>query len=335
MVSVSVTVGAPRRWRSKRRRASRWNATAAGRYSGSPSGHGQVPSSAGGRRAYPSAMAGDILRRHAVRVTGDPDGRPMVFAQGFGCDQSLWRFVAPAFAPEWRVVTFDYVGAGASDRTAYDPVRYARLDGYADDILAICRALELEDVVIVAHSVSATIAILAAIAEPERFSELVLVAPSPRYVDDPPEYRGGFTKADIDGLLDMMDVNAMGWAGVLAPMVMGNPDRPELAGELETTFCSIDPVMARQFAEVTFLADNRADLRKVTTPSLIVQCAHDAVAPMEVGEYMHREMPNSTLAVIKATGHCPHVSHPDLTIATIATYLRDRERRGEPRAAAR
>jgi sigma-B regulation protein RsbQ len=245
----------------------------------------------------------------------------MVFVHGFGCDQTLWRFVAPAFEFDHRVVTFDYVGAGRSDRRAYDAERYSTLDGYAADVLDIVRALDLRDVVLVAHSVSAIVAILAAIAEPDRFSRLILVSPSPRYLDDPPEYRGGFSRADIDGLLRMMDANATGWAAVLAPVVMANPDRPELARDLESTFCSIDPVMARQFAEVTFLADNRADLARVTTPSLIIQVTHDAVAPTEVGSYMHRHLANSTLQLVEATGHCPHVSHPTETIAAIREYL--------------
>ena len=266
-----------------------------------------------------------MLRRHAVRETGNADGRAMLFAHGFGCDQSLWRFVTPAFEQDYRVVTFDYVGAGKSDRSAYDPERYSTLDGYADDILEICRALDLRDVVLVGHSVSATIAILAAIAEPDRFSELILVTPSPRYLDDPPDYRGGFSREDIDGLLQMMDVNAVGWASYLAPVVMGNPDRPELASDLEATFCSIDPVMARQFAEVTFRADNRADLAGVRVPSLIIQCSNDAVAPMEVGAYLERHLPGSTLRVIEATGHCPHVSDPDKTIAVMRDFLGSRE----------
>ena len=265
----------------------------------------------------------DVLERHAVRVSGDRARQPIVFAHGFGCDQLLWRFVAPAFEDEHFVVTFDYVGAGRSDRTAYDPTRYASLDGYAADIVDICRALDLRDVVLVGHSVSATIALLASIAEPELFSELVLVTPSPRYLDDPPEYRGGFARPDIDALLGMMDVNATGWAEYLAPVVMGNPDRPELTSDLETTFCSIDPVMARQFAEVTFLADNRADLARVSVPSLILQVSDDVVAPMEVGRYLHERLANSTFRVIQGTGHCPHVSHPGETISLLREYLRE------------
>lgn len=271
-----------------------------------------------------------VLARHAVRVSGDPAGQPMLFAHGFGCDQTLWRFVAPAFEREFRVITFDYVGAGGSDRSSYDQVRYATLGGYTEDVLKICGALDLEDVVLVGHSVSAIIAILASIAEPERFSDLILITPSPRYLDDPPGYRGGFTRPDIDGLLQMMDTNATGWAAFLAPIVMPNGDRPELTADLEATFCSIDPVMARQFAEVTFLADNRVDLPKVATPSLIVQCSNDAVAPMEVGAYMERHVPGSTLSVIDAIGHCPHVSHPEETIAAMRDYLAARARHRGP-----
>lgn len=269
--------------------------------------------------------ASEILARHAVRVAGAPDGKAMLFAHGFGCDQSLWRFVLPDLQRDFRTITFDYVGAGSSDRSAYDPERYGTLDGYARDILAICDALELEDVVLVGHSVSATIAMLASIAEPSRFSSLILVAPSPRYLDDLPAYRGGFARADIDGLLAMMDMNATGWAAYLAPVVMGNPDRPDLSTDLEATFCSIDPTMARQFAEVTFFADNRADLERVSVPSLIIQVRHDVVAPLEVGEYLHQRLPASSLRIIEGTGHCPHVSHPAETAGAIRAYLADRQ----------
>ncbi|HUQ44637.1 MAG TPA: alpha/beta hydrolase [Candidatus Limnocylindria bacterium] len=266
----------------------------------------------------------DVLSRHAVQVAGDPASPPILFAHGFGCDQTLWRFVAPELAKDHFVVTFDYVGAGRSDRSAYDPGRYASLDGFAEDILDIVHRLDLRDVTLVGHSVSATIAMLASIAEPGRFRDLVLVTPSPRYLDDLPDYRGGFARADIEGLLGMMEVNATGWAAYLAPVVMGNPDRPELASDLEATFCTIDPVMARQFAEVTFLADNRADISKVSVPSLIIQVSDDVVAPIEVGRYLHQRLLDSTFRVIEGTGHCPHVSHPSETVGLIREYLRDR-----------
>lgn len=268
----------------------------------------------------------DVLARHAVRVSGRPDGDPIVFAHGFGCDQTLWRFIKPAFERDFRVVTFDYIGAGRSDRASYDPARYASLQAYADDILEICHALELEDVTLVGHSVSATVAMLASIAEPGLFDSLVLVTPSPRYIDDPPGYIGGFSRADIDGLLGMMDANATGWAAYLAPVVMGNPERPGLASDLEATFCSIDPVMARQFAEVTFLADNRADVGNVSVPSLLLQVSDDVVAPMAVGQYLHDRLPENTLRIIEGTGHCPHVSHPVETTRLMLEFLRVRRR---------
>lgn len=265
-------------------------------------------------------MPTDVLTRNHVTVRGD--GRQaMVFAHGFGCDQNMWRFVAPAFEADYRVVRFDYVGAGRSDLGAYDPARYASLDGYASDLLDVCHALDLTDAIVVGHSVSSMIALLAAVREPERFDRLVFVAPSPRYLNDLPDYIGGFERADIEGLLDTMDRNYIGWAHGLGPAVMQNADRPELAGELVESFCSTDPTVARQFAEVTFLSDNRADLARLARPSLILQCTDDLIAPAEVGDFLHREMPGSTLHTLHATGHCPHMSHPDETVAAIRQYL--------------
>jgi sigma-B regulation protein RsbQ len=264
-------------------------------------------------------MTQDVLSRNNVKVSGS-GSQPMVFAHGFGCDQNMWRFVAPAFEDDYRVVLFDYVGAGGSDLAAYDADRYSRLEGYAEDVLDVCRALELEDVVLVGHSVSSMIAVLAANREPERFDRLVLVGPSPRYINDPP-YVGGFERADIEGLLEMMDKNFIGWANFLAPAIVKNPERPELGEELTASFCSTDPVIARRFAEATFLADNRGDLSGVQVPALILQCTDDMIAPPEVGEYLHRELPGSTLRVMSATGHCPHMSHPEETIRAMREYL--------------
>jgi sigma-B regulation protein RsbQ len=233
----------------------------------------------------------------------------------------MWRFITPAFEDDYRIVLFDYVGAGKSDLAAYDAERYGALEGYAQDILDICRALELSDVILVGHSVSSMIGVLAANREPERFDHLILVGPSPRYVNDPPEYLGGFERADIEGLLEMMDKNYIGWANFLAPAIMKNPDRPELGEELTESFCSTDPVIARRFAEATFFADNRADLAAVRIPSLIMQCSEDLIAPREVGEYLHRQLAGSTLRVMRATGHCPHMSDPEETIEVIKEYL--------------
>jgi sigma-B regulation protein RsbQ len=264
-------------------------------------------------------MSDAILRRNNVRVVGRGT-QPMLFAHGFGCDQTMWRFVTPAFEDRYRIVLFDYVGSGRSDLAAYDPDRYATLDGYAQDVLDVVRALDLHDVIFVGHSVSGMIGILAANREPARFERLVLVGPSPRYVNDPP-YVGGFERADLEGLLETMEKNYLGWANFLAPVIMGNAGRPELGRELEASFCSTDPIIARRFAEATFFADNRADVRDVRVPSLILQCAEDVIAPSAVGEYLHREMPGSTLRHLRATGHCPHLSHPDETIAAIDEYL--------------
>lgn len=265
-------------------------------------------------------MSQDILSRNNVRVFG-AGSQPMMFAHGFGCDQNMWRFITPAFEHDYRIVLFDYVGAGKSDLRAYDAERYSRLDGYADDILDICHALDLRDVILVGHSVSSMIAVLASNREPERFDRLILVSPSPRYINDPPDYIGGFERADIEGLLEMMDKNYIGWANFLAPAVIKNPDRPELGHELTESFCSTDPVIARRFAEVTFFADNRDDLAGVRLPSLILQCSEDMIAPTEVGEYVHRQIAGSTLRMMSATGHCPHMSHPEETIEAISEYL--------------
>jgi sigma-B regulation protein RsbQ len=262
----------------------------------------------------------DIVSRNNVRTFGRGT-QPMLFAHGFGCDQNMWRFVTPAFQDDYRIVLFDYVGSGKSDVSRFDPQRYASLDGYAQDVLDVCRALDLQDVIFVGHSVSSMIGVLAANQEPERFSRLVMVGPSPRYINDAPGYVGGFERADIEGLLETMDKNYIGWANFLAPAIMKNPERPELSEELEASFCSTDPVIARSFAEATFFADNRADLAGVQVPSLIMQCSDDMIAPLAVGDYLSGALPNSTLRVMRATGHCPHMSHPEETIAVIREYL--------------
>ena len=254
-------------------------------------------------------------------MSGRPDGPPMVFAHGFGCDQNMWRFVAPAFEDSHRVVLFDHAGAGRSDLSEYDPVKYGSLDGYAADVLEIIREHDLTEVIFVGHSVSSMIGVLAAVREPERFAGLVLVGPSPRYIDDI-EYVGGFGKADIDELIDSLDSNYLGWSAAMAPVIMGNPERPELAEELTNSFCRTDPAIARQFAAVTFYSDNRADLPQVTTPSLVLQCADDPIAPTVVGQYVHRAIPGSSFVQLAATGHCPNLSAPDETVAAIRAFVR-------------
>ncbi|HSN87976.1 MAG TPA: alpha/beta hydrolase [Thermoanaerobaculia bacterium] len=261
-----------------------------------------------------------VLRRNNVQLSGRETGQPIVFAHGFGCDQNMWRFVTPAFEDEYRIVLFDHVGAGRSQPSAYNRTKYGSLQGYASDVLDICRELDLSRVVFVGHSVSAAIGMLAAIEEPERFEALVLVGPSPCYIDQG-DYVGGFSREDIEGLLESLDSNYLGWSSAMAPVIMGNPDRPELGAELTNSFCRTDPEIARHFARVTFLSDNRNDLPKVTVRSLILQCSEDAIAPRCVGEYVHRNLPGSELVLMQATGHCPNLSAPEETIAAIKNFL--------------
>jgi sigma-B regulation protein RsbQ len=262
----------------------------------------------------------EILRRHNVHVLGVPDGQPMVFAHGFGCDQNMWRYVVPRFTDRYRVVLFDYIGAGGSDLSAYDAAKYATLDGYAQDVLAICHALDLSDVVFVGHSVSSVVGVLAAASEPALFRSLVLVGPSPRYINDG-DYIGGFTDDDIEDLLSSLESNYLGWSTAMAPAIMGRPDRPELGEELTESFCRTDPEVARQFARATFLSDNRDDLRRVQTPTLVLQCTNDIIAPMSVGEFVRDQMPNATFVVLDATGHCPNLSAPEETADAVEAFL--------------
>ena len=260
------------------------------------------------------------VSRHNVNVSGR-GMVPMLFAHGFGCDQNMWRSVTPAFESDHKVVIFDYVGHGRSDFSAYDRQKYSALDGYADDVLEIIRDLDLHEVIFVGHSVSAIIGIAAAIKEPHRFKSLILIGPSPCYINDG-DYTGGFTRRSIDELLEFLDSNYLGWSSAMAPAIMGNADRPELAIELANSFCRTDPEVGKQFAKVTFLSDTRADLQKLTIPSLIVQCSQDIIAPKCVGEYVHRALPNSQLALLEVTGHCPHLSAPAETIAAIKSFLK-------------
>ncbi|MBV9791413.1 MAG: alpha/beta hydrolase [Chloroflexi bacterium] len=260
-----------------------------------------------------------VLKQHNVKIAGQ-GSQPMLFAHGFGCDQNMWRFVAPAFADQYQLILFDHIGAGQSDLSAYDPAKYSTLDGYADDVLAICHELDLTNVVFVGHSVSAMIGVLAAIKEPERFDKLVLVGPSPCYINDG-EYVGGFEREDIDELLESLEHNYLGWSSMMAPVIMGNGDRPELGQELTNSFCRTHPGIARQFARATFLSDNRADLPKLKTPALILQCSNDVIAPESVGRYLHQTLAESSFVLLKASGHCPNLSAPQETIAAMKTFV--------------
>jgi sigma-B regulation protein RsbQ len=266
-----------------------------------------------------STLVHDVVTRNNVVEMGNPNGRPLVFAHGFGCDQGMWRLVAPHFT-DHRVVLFDHVGAGGSDAGAYDRARYDSLDGYADDVAEICEALDLRDAVLVGHSVSSMISVIAASTAEDRVSGLVLIGPSPRYVDEG-DYVGGFSRDDIDHMLLAASGNFTGWAQAMGPTIMGNDDRPELGEELTAAFCRLDPRIASHFAEVTFLSDNRRDLATVSVPTLVLQCSDDPIAPPAVGAYVHRMIPGSRLEVLDVTGHCPHLSHPRETIAVIERFL--------------
>lgn len=260
-----------------------------------------------------------VLKRNNVNVSGTGQ-RSIVFAHGFGCDQSMWRFVAPEFEKDFRVVLFDHVGSGNSDLTAYNSDRYSSLAGYADDLVEIGNALDLFDAVMVGHSVSAMIGVLASISEPSMFGHLVLVGPSARYVDDI-GYIGGFKGSQIDELLEFLARNYVEWSAAMAPTIMGIRNRPELSEELRASFCRMDRAVAKEFARATFLADNRADLQLVETSTLILQCDADPIAPVEAGAYVHQAIPASRMVQLKATGHCPHVSAPDEVIAAIREFL--------------
>lgn len=261
-------------------------------------------------------------QRNAVTSSGRDSGQPMLFAHGYGCDQNMWRLVTPAFADTHRIVLFDHVGNGKSDLSAYDDAKYSTLDGYATDVLEIVEEQDLRDVLFVGHSVSAMIGLLAAVRQPERFAGVVMIGPSPRYINDEADgYVGGFGRSDIEQMLVSLDSNYLGWSSAMAPVIMGNADRPELGEELTNSFCRTDPAIAKKFARVTFLSDNRADLPRMRVPSLVLQCSDDVIAPAVVGEYVHKNTPQSTFTALNATGHCPNLSAPQETVDAIKSWL--------------
>jgi sigma-B regulation protein RsbQ len=262
----------------------------------------------------------EVLQRNNVVVKGS-GSQSMVFSHGFGCDQNMWRLVSPAFDDRYRTVLFDHVGSGRSDLAAYDSEKYSSLSGYADDLLEIGETLGLKGAVFVGHSVSAMVGVLASIKAPEMFDSLVLVGPSPRYIDDD-GYRGGFKSNDIEELLESLADNHMGWSMAMAPAIMGNADRPELGQELTDSFCRTDPEIARQFAKVTFTSDNRAELPLVTARTLVLQCEDDIIASEEVGEYVRQAIPDCSYKLLDASGHCPNLSAPAEVITAIREFVR-------------
>ena len=264
-------------------------------------------------------MSTRIQSRNNVRVSGNGSAT-MVFAHGFGCDQTMWRFLAPVYQDRFRTISFDLVGSGGSDLSAYDREKYGSLHGYADDLIEILDAYATGPVVFVGHSVSTMIGLLATIKTPERFAAQIMVGPSPCYINDG-DYIGGFSNEDIEELLETMDANYLGWSSSMAPAIMGAPDRPDLRQELTNSFCRNDPEIAKHFARVTFTSDHRADVPKSAVPALILQCSDDLVAPRAVGEYLHRHLPSSSLHVIENVGHCPHMSAPTESSRAIDHFL--------------
>ncbi|PSR52663.1 alpha/beta hydrolase [Adhaeribacter arboris] len=261
----------------------------------------------------------DVLKRNNVIIKGKGQ-TPMLFAHGYGCDQNMWRFVTPAFEEDYKIILFDQMGFGQSDFSEYSAQKYSSLQAYADDILEIAEALDLTEIVFVGHSVSAMIGVLAANKAPHLFQNLILIAPSPRYINDT-DYSGGFAPEDIDNLLNSLNSDYLAWSVAMAPVIMGNADKPEWSEELATSFCRSHEEIARNFAHLTFRSDNRADLKKLQVKSLILQCQNDVIAPLEVGSYMQQNIANSNLVILNAKGHCPNLSAPEETIHAIQDFL--------------
>ena len=264
-------------------------------------------------------MKNNVIVRNNVTIQGSGE-KTILFANGYGCDQNMWRFITPAFENSFKLILFDHVGSGNADQSAYDYDKYNSLEGYANDIIEICRELSLSNVILVGHSVSSVIIMLAAIKEPELFNKLIMVAPSPCYINQD-DYFGGFSKEDIDELVDSLESNYLGWASAITPVIMGTPDKPELTEELTNSFCRNNPDISKHFAKVTFLSDNREDLTKFKQDTLIIQCSKDVIAPIQVGKYMHKMIPHNKLVIIEATGHCPHLSNPKQTIQAMKEFL--------------
>lgn len=261
-----------------------------------------------------------ILKRNNVRIVGS-GSKTLVLAQGFGCDQNMWRFLTPTLSKHFRLVLFDYVGSGGSDISAFDRKRYSSLEGYANDLLDVCFALDLQDATLVGHSVSAMIGMIAAKTMPERFSNLVMVCPSPCFLNNPPHYLGGFEQEDLDELIGLMDKNYIGWAQYLAPLVMGAENGTKMVKELIDSFCSTDPVMAKTFARATFFSDMRDQLSQLKHRTLILQSSDDLLAAPSIGEYLNDRIAGSTLQVVEAKGHCLHMTHPSIVDRAIMEFV--------------
>lgn len=265
-------------------------------------------------------MNNPVFKKNNINIFGKGT-QPMLFAHGYGCNQEMWRLVTPAFEEDYQIHLFDHVGSGESQVEKYDFSKYKSLQGYADDLIDICDSLSLKRSVLVAHSVSSMIATLAAVSRPDLFDKLIMIGPSPRYINEG-EYFGGFDQQDIDELIETLESNYLGWSSFITPVIVGNPEKEEYSNELHTSFCSMDPAIAKHFAKVTFTGDNRQDLQKLKTPTLIIQTHPDVIAPKEVGNYVHSQISNSELVQLDCSGHCPHLTAPDLVIEAIRNFLK-------------
>jgi sigma-B regulation protein RsbQ len=264
-------------------------------------------------------LLNDISRRNNVTVLGH-GSKTLMFGHGFGCDQNTWRLITPAFEEDYRIILFDYVGAGNSDLSAWDHERYSDLQGYAQDIVDICDDLGFEDVIFIGHSVSSMIGLLAVKLRPTIFEKIVFIGPSPRYINDV-DYKGGIEAQDLDDLLELMDSNYLGWSAMIAPSIMGNPEQPQLSEGLAQSFCATDPEIAKTFARVTFLSDNRADLSLLDIPNLTIQCNDDFLTSKWVAEYINQHTKKNTIAMLDSSGHCPHLSDPNGVIQAIKSFI--------------
>lgn len=264
-------------------------------------------------------MNKEIMLRNNIHISGK-GSQAIIFAHGFGCDQNMWRFITPAFEKDHRIILFDHVGSGKSDQSAYDFEKYNSLEGYAEDLIKICEELNLENVIFVGHSVGSIIGAIASLERPDIFKKLIMIGPSPCYINKN-GYFGGFSKEDIDELIETLESNYLGWSNYITPVIIGNPDKPEFSEELKNSFCSMNPKIAKHFAKVTFLSDNRDDLSRVLTPSLIIQCHPDVIAPLKVGEFVHESMPKSWYKLLDTSGHCPHLTAPNQVITAMKNFL--------------
>ena len=250
-----------------------------------------------------------VTMRNNVKVVGKKNAPVLMLAHGFGCDQNMWRFILPELEYHYQIVLFDYTGSGNSLLTDYTVEKYSTLEGYAKDIIDIIDELQLKAVTIIAHSVSSTIASIASLDRPKIIKKIVMVCPSPCFLNIPPDYQGGFERSDLEELIGLMDKNYIGWANYLAPLVMGRSQSEELIGELSGSFCSTDPIVAKAFAQATFFSDHRHLLQKITCPVQILQSSSDALASISIGYYMAEKIVNSELVVIEAEGHCLHMTN--------------------------